>query len=265
MSDQKPRRAGWPLLLLALPVPIALLCLWQLAVVRGWVANLPAPAEVSEQVLVLLSGRSVFEATLGEHVAESTRRVLTGFGIACLAAVPLGVVMGRSRRLSSMLDPTISVLRPVPVTAWAPLMVVIVGIGSKSAIVLVVIAAFFPVLLNTVAGVKAVPQRLLEAAAMLGTKPRRTLWLVVLPAALPQIFAGARIGLGFAWVVVVVGETVGVQVGLGALITQAWQVSRTELIIAGMLFIGVAGFLTDRAMSALVRFSLRNRPLLAGE
>jgi NitT/TauT family transport system permease protein len=87
----------------------------------------------------------------------------------------------------------------------------------------------------------------------------------VLPAALPQIFAGARIGLGFAWVIVVVGETVGVQVGLGALITQAWQVSRTELIIAGMLFVGVAGFASDRAMSALVKLSLRNRPLLAGQ
>jgi NitT/TauT family transport system permease protein len=171
--------------------------------------------------------------------------------------------MGRSARLSAMLDPTISMLRPIPVTAWAPLMVVIVGIGSKSAIVLIVIAVFFPVLLNTIAGVKEVPPRLLEAAAMLGTRPHRVLWRVVLPGALPGVFTGMRIGLGFAWVVVVVGETVGVQTGLGAFIIQAWQVSRTELIIAGMLFIGLAGFLSDRALSLIVRLSLRNRPLIA--
>ncbi|HEV2089155.1 MAG TPA: ABC transporter permease [Cryptosporangiaceae bacterium] len=253
---------NWKRLALAVPVPVVLLGLWQLAVVRGFVANLPPPAEVGEQVVALVGGKVTFEATLLQHVAESTRRVFTGFGIACLAAIPLGILMGRSARLSEMLDPTISLLRPVPVTAWAPLMVVIVGIGSKSAVVLIFIAAFFPVLLNTIAGVKAVPPRLLEAAAMLGTKRRRVLWRVVLPAALPNVFAGARIGLGFAWVVLVVGETVGVQVGVGALITQAWQVSRTELIITGMVFIGLAGFLSDRGMSALLRLSLRNRPLL---
>jgi len=142
-------------------------------------------------------------------------------------------------------------------------MVVIVGIGSTSAIVLIFIAAFFPVLVNTVAGVRATPPRLLEAAAMLGTRPAGMLWKIVLPSAVPQVFAGMRIALGISWVVVVVGETVGVQTGLGALITQAWQVSRTDLIIAGMVVIGVAGFLSDVVMSRLVRASLRGRPLLA--
>jgi len=252
----------WRVLALAVPVPVLLLGLWQLAVQQGWVANLPEPAQVGEQLVDMVRGRPVFDSTLAEHVMESTRRVFTGFGIACLIAIPLGVLIGRFRRLSAMLDPTISLLRPIPVTAWAPLMVVIVGIGSKSAIVLIVIAAFFPVLLNTIAGVRGVPSRLTEAAAMLGTRPHRVLSRVVLPAALPNVFAGMRIGLGFGWVIVVVGETVGIQTGLGSLITQAWQVSRTDLIIAGMLVIGLAGFLSDRGMSWLVRLSLRGRPLL---
>ncbi|HET9516919.1 MAG TPA: ABC transporter permease [Actinoplanes sp.] len=251
--------------LIAVPVPLALLALWELVVHRGWVANLPGPTEIFVQIVDLLAGQIVFEAVLREHILESTRRVFTGFGIAAAVAVVLGILMGRSTLLSRMLDPMLSLLRPIPVTAWAPLMVVVVGIGSKSAIVLIVIAAFFPVLLNTIAGVKAVPPRLLEAAAMLGTKRRNQLWRVVLPAAFPQIFAGMRIGLGFAWVIVVVGETVGVQTGLGALITQAWQVSRTDLIIAGMLFIGLAGFASDRAMTGLVKLLLRNRPLLADQ
>lgn len=179
------------------------------------------------------------------------------------ASAPGSLAAACSRILSAAVDPTVSLFRPLPVTAWAPLMVVIVGIGSTSAIVLIFIAAFFPVLVNTVAGVRATPPRLLEAAAMLGTRPAGMLWKIVLPSAVPQVFAGMRIALGISWVVVVVGETVGVQTGLGALITQAWQVSRTDLIIAGMVVIGVAGFLSDVVMSRLVRASLRGRPLLA--
>jgi NitT/TauT family transport system permease protein len=249
-------------LALAIPVPIMLIGLWQLAVQQGWVANLSEPREVGADVVELLQGKTAFDAGLWDHVLASTRRVLTGFLLGCVLAIPLGVLMGRSRGLSALLDPTISLLRPVPVTAWAPLMVVIVGIGSKSATILIFIASFFPVLLNTIAGVKAVPPRLLEAAAMLGTKPHRVLARVVLPAALPSVFTGMRVALGLAWVVVVVGETVGVQTGLGSLIEQAKQVSRTDMIITGMLFIGLAGFLSDKAMSALMRLALRNRPLL---
>lgn len=247
---------------LALPVPIVLLVVWHLAARTGLVANLPVPGEVLQQLLRLLGGREVFSATLFMHVLESFARVSIGFGLACLVAIPLGVLMGRSARLSALIDPTVSLFRPLPVTAWAPLMVVIIGIGSTSAVVLIFIAAFFPVLVNTVAGVRSTPTRLLEAAAMLGTRPASLLWRIVLPSAVPQVFAGMRIGLGIAWVVVVVGETVGVQVGLGALITQAWQVSRTDLIIAGMVVIGVAGFLSDVGMSRLVRASLRGRPML---
>lgn len=246
----------------AVPVPVALVLLWQTAVTRDWVANLPAPRSVAESTLGLLQGDAAFGATLAQHVLASVQRVVVGFGIATLVAVALGVLMGRSQRLSAMLDPTVSLLRPIPVTAWAPLMVVVVGIGSKSAVVLIVIAAFFPVLLNTIAGVRAVPSRLLEAAAMLGTSRHGLLWRVVLPAAMPQIFAGMRIGVGFSWVVLVVGETVGVSTGLGALITQAWQVSRTELIISGMFVIGLAGFLSDRLMTLALRLVLRGRPLL---
>jgi NitT/TauT family transport system permease protein len=252
----------WKTVALALPVPILLVAVWHVAARTGLVANLPVPGEVAEQLVRLLGGTRVFSATLAMHVLESTARVAIGFGAACLVAIPLGVLMGRSERLSALIDPTVNLFRPLPVTAWAPLMVVIIGIGSTSAVVLIFIAAFFPVLVNTVAGVRSTPTRLLEAAAMLGTRQAGVLWRIVLPSAVPQVFAGMRIGLGIAWVVVVVGETVGVQVGIGALIIQAWQVSRTDLIIAGMVVIGVAGFLSDIGMSRLVRASLRGRPML---
>ncbi len=248
--------------LLALPVPILALTVWQISVEQGGLSNLPSPTQIGAELGRLISGQPIFDADRGQHILASLGRVAAGFGIACLIAIPLGVFMGRSRLLASMLDPILNVLRPIPVTAWAPLMVVVIGIGTKSTIMLITIAAFYPVLLNTLAGVRAVPPRLLEAAAMLGTKPHNTLWRVVLPAAVPNVFAGMRIALGLSWAVLVVGETVGVPTGLGSLIMQAWQVSRTDVLIAGMAVIGLAGFLSDLALVALFKVVLRKRPLL---
>jgi NitT/TauT family transport system permease protein len=261
---RKPRGVpGWlSTALWALPAPIVFLALWQYAAESELIKNLPTPVKVGSELADLLAGDIVFSGSLGAHIADSSLRVLTGFAIACALAIPLGIVMGRSVLLSKLLDPMINVFRPIPVTAWAPLTVVIIGIGSRSAIFLILIASFFPVLVNTIAGVKMVPVRMLEAAAMLGTAPRNVLLKVVFPAAFPQIFSGMRIGLGIAWVVVVVGEQVGVKIGLGALIIQAWQVSRTDLIIVGMVVIGLAGFLSDRLLTYGVRAVIRSRPLL---
>jgi NitT/TauT family transport system permease protein len=127
----------------------------------------------------------------------------------------------------------------------------------------VFIAAFYPILLSTIAGVTAVPVRLLEAGQMLGTSRVRMLSSVVLPASLPSILTGMRVALGFAWVVVVVGETTGVTTGLGAVITEAREISNTGLIIAGMVFIGLAGFASDKLVGLAFRLARRNRPLTA--
>ena len=136
-------------------------------------------------------------------------------------------------------------LRPVPVTAWLPLSMIMFGIGPKSAFFLVALGAFYPILVNTIFAVRSVEPRLFEAAQMLGVSPARLFPKVVLPASLPGMFTGLRLGLGFAWVVIVVGEMTGVQTGLGAMIMDARQLSRTEIVIAGMAVIGVAGFLSD--------------------
>src|SRR5690606_14715764 len=109
-----------------------------------------------------------------------------------LVAVPLGVLMGRSQLLFRMLEPTINLVRPIPVTAWAPLTLLIIGFGDRSTVFLVFIAAVFPILLNTISGVHQVPGRLLEAAAMLGTPPIQALYKVVIPAAASQIISGMR-------------------------------------------------------------------------
>jgi NitT/TauT family transport system permease protein len=259
-------------LLLALPVPALVLVLWTLGVQQAWelpfgikMGFLPTPLEVGRRLVDLAVGGVVddaFSGTLLAHLWASTQRVLAGFALAVALAVPLGVVMGRFSLAFRMLEPTVNLARPIPVTAWAPLTLLIIGYGDGSAIFLVFLAAFFPVLLNTIAGVRQVPVRLLEAAAMLGTKPAQVLYKVVLPASMRSIASGLRVALGLAWVILVVGETVGINTGLGAMITQARDQSKTDLIVAGMVVIGLCGFVADRLLTALLTLATRGRPTL---
>jgi NitT/TauT family transport system permease protein len=153
--------------------------------------------------------------------------------------------------LRQLLDPTISLLRPIPVTAWLPLSMIFFGLGPNAAIFLVFLGAFYPILLNTVFGVRSVDARLFEAAAMLGCTGSAMFREVVLPASLPAIFNGLRIAHGFAWILIVVGEMTGVPTGLGSVIMDGRTLSRTDLVVTGMIVIGIAGFLTDRIIVAI--------------
>jgi NitT/TauT family transport system permease protein len=252
-------------LLWGVPVPVAILVLWSMAVARHWIPLIPSPLEVGKEIADFTFGvvrDDAYSGTFITHLLASTGRVLGGFAAATAVAVPLGILLGRSPRLSSMIEPTLGVLRPIPVTAWVPLILIMFGLGSRSAVILIFIGSFFPILINTILGVKGVPARLVEAASMLGTNRREMLYKVVLPAALPSIFAGMRIALGLAWVVLVVGETVGVATGLGSVITEAREVSRTEVIVTGMIFIGLAGLASDKLLTRAMRLLLGNRPLI---
>jgi NitT/TauT family transport system permease protein len=187
-------------------------------------------------------------------------RVYGGFALALAVALPLGLMIGRIPLVRQLLDPTFQLLRPIPVTAWLPLAMIMFGLGPRSAFFLVFLGAFYPILINTIFGVRSVDPRLFEAASMLGCQGSAQFFKVVLPASLPAIFTGLRLGLGFAWVVIVVGEMTGVPTGLGAIIMEARQLSRTEIVICGMVVIGIAGFITDRLVLALGRRLLRWSP-----
>lgn len=252
-------------LLWALPLPILILLAWSFAVQQGWLTLIPPPYEVLLAVIDFTFGNlndDAYSGTLLTHLFASAGRVLGGFGFAAVLAIPLGIVLARYAKASAVVEPTLGLLRPIPVTAWVPLILIVFGLGSHSAVILIFIGSFFPIFINTLLGVKRVPPRLLEAAQMLGTSEGEILYKVILPAALPSIFAGMRIALGLAWVVVVVGETVGVPNGLGSVITEAREVSRTEVIITGMIFIGLAGLATDKLLTSGLRKALGNRPLL---
>jgi NitT/TauT family transport system permease protein len=250
-------------LLLAVAFPAAMLAIWHFATVGRPGSLIPPPYEVWQELQDLAFGGindDAYSKTLHIHLLASISRVYGGFARALAVALPLGMLIGRVPLVRQLLDPTIQILRPVPVTAWLPLAMIIFGLGPRSAFFLVFLGAFYPILVNTIFGVRSVEPRLFEAASMLGCSESAQFFRVVLPAALPSIFTGMRLGLGFAWVVIVVGEMTGVQTGLGAIIMEARQLSRTEIVISGMAVIGIAGFISDRLVMLFGQRLLRWSP-----
>jgi NitT/TauT family transport system permease protein len=240
----------------ALVLPIVLLAIWHFATAGRPASLIPPPADVWLELRDLAVGGindDAYSGTLMTHLVASVSRVVGGFGLALIVALPLGMLIGRIELVRRFVEPLLQILRPIPVTAWLPLAMIIFGLGPRSAFFLVFLGAFYPILLNTVFGVRSVEPRLFEAASMLGCQGTAQFFRVVLPAALPSIFTGLRLGLGFSWVVIVVGEMTGVPTGLGAIIMEARQLSRTEIVICGMLVIGVFGFLSDQIVMLIGR------------
>jgi len=261
-----PTRKAWSRarpVVLALIVPALLLAFWQVATTNGMTMLIPTPYQVGEYMIDFAVGGiydDAYSATLLTHLLASMSRVYGGFAIAAAFALPLGIMIGRMPMARMLLDPFLQLMRPIPVTAWLPLSMILFGLGAKSAFALVCLGAFYPILLNTIFGVRSVDPKLFEAASMLGCRGGAQFYKVVLPAATPSIFTGLRLGLGLAWFVIVVGEMTGVPQGLGAVIMDGRTLSRTELVICGMIVIGVAGYVSDRIVVAIGNRLLRWSP-----
>jgi len=246
-----------------LVVPFLLLIAWHAAVRISGTQLIPSPKDVGLMLYDFAFGGiydDAFSETLWLHLWKSVTRVYGGFFAAALVAIPLGLLIGRIKLIRDLLDPTLQLLRPVPVTAWLPLSMIFFGIGPNAAIFLVFLGAFYPIVFNTIFGVKAVDGRLFEAALMLGCSGSSLFRQVVLPAAIPSILNGLRLGHGFAWILIVVGEMTGVPEGLGAVIMDGRMLSRTDLVIAGMVVIGITGYTTDRLLVLLNNRLLRWSP-----
>lgn len=244
----------WPRLvnlITPLLVPLLLLLGWDAGVRLSGTQLIPLPKEVGIMIYDFAFGGiydDAFSETLFLHLWKSVTRVYGGFIAAAIIGIPLGLLIGRIALIRDLLDPTMQLLRPVPVTAWLPLSMIFFGIGPNAAVFLVFLGAFYPIVFNTTFGVKSVDSRLFEAAMMLGCSGSSLFRQVVFPAAIPSILNGLRLGHGFAWILIVVGEMTGVPEGLGAVIMDGRMLSRTDLVIAGMVVIGIAGYTTDRLL-----------------
>jgi NitT/TauT family transport system permease protein len=182
----------------------------------------------------------------------SALRVFGGFALASALGILAGVAIGWSRVFEKTLEPTLQMLRPIPPVSWIPLAIIWFGIANKPAIFLVFLGAFFPVLMNTIHGVKTVDHNLVRAGAMMGATGRQLLTGIVFPAALPSIFSGLRIAIGSAWMLTVTAEMVAVKSGLGYVLWDSYYFLRYDLVLAAMISIGLLGYLSDLGLKAIM-------------
>ena len=251
-------------------LPVALFVLWTVAVQRHWVTEgiVPSPMQVAQSWYKWIFGAptmglSPYSGTWVANVAYSSRRVIEGFLIAAAVGIPLGLFIGWNRLVARCVDPSIQLLRPVPITAWLPFSIAVFGIYDMSALFLIGLGAFYPIVVNTTHGVRDTNLLLLRAARMLGARESTILTKVVFRSALPSIFTGLRLGIGVAWTAVIVAEMIAVKSGLGYVLWDAYYVGRMDICVATMFSVGLLGFVSDRVLQFLSRWLLRWRTLEA--
>jgi ABC-type nitrate/sulfonate/bicarbonate transport system permease component len=231
---------------------------WWLITTFGWAnpALLPPPPTVVKAFIEMTLDGSIFK-----HVAVSVGRGLGGFTLAALIGVPLGILIGRSRWAFAVVDPWVETLRPVPPIAFLPLVVLWFGIGETSKLIVVAYGAMFPILINTVHGVRSIENSLIRAGRALGASNRQIFYLVVLPASVPSIVTGLRLGAGMGIFVLVAAELLGSSAGLGWLIMDSREHFFTDRIMVGIITLGIVGYLINHGLLAAERFLVQWRPV----
>jgi len=241
-------------LLRSVAIPFVLVLVWE-GLSRAGMINpmlLPSPWHVFLRWLNYLeTGELLHDAV------SSLYRIVVGFLIGTALALPLGLAMGVSKTAYAFLNPVLQVLRPIPPIAYIPLAILWFGLGNPPAFFLISLGAFFPVLMNTVAGVRSVDAIYIRAARNLGSDGRSLFLRVILPAATPHIMTGIRVGFGVAFIVVIVAEMIAVNNGLGYRILEAREYFWSDKIIAGMITIGLVGLAIDSGLSRLSDYLLR--------
>jgi NitT/TauT family transport system permease protein len=224
-----------------------LVALWWAAVAVSGSVIFPTPWQVVTGAVELIE-----DGTLWQHIGASLMRVGAGFLLAVAIAVPLGLWMGWVRGAYDTLNPIFQMLRPISPIAWIPIAILWFGVGNASPIYLIFISSVFPMVVQTTSGVHTIEKRYLRAAENFGVSRATLFARVVVPAVLPQIVVGMRIGLGVAWLVVVAAEMIALRSGLGYLIIDSRNAgNRYDLVIAGMIIIGIIGLLLDAGMRLL--------------
>lgn len=239
----RPRRAAPAVgALIGLAVPLGLLALWQAVTALGVFepSQLPAPLDVLA-ALVELAARG----ELHLHLLASLRRVALGFALGGGLAVALGAAVGLSRRTEALLGATLQALRAIPSLAWVPLLVLWMGVGEGPKVTLVAIGAFFPVLTSLVAGIRQVDRKLVEVAVAYGLSGAALARQVLLPAALPALLTGLRIGLAQSWLFLVAAELIGASRGLGFLLVDGQNTGRADIIVLSIVLLALIGKATD--------------------
>lgn len=242
---------------ISLITTIALIALWFLVTSAGWVKPLflPSPFAVYDKFVSAMT-EGVANSTLAEHAMASLTRVFSAFLLACVTAVPVGILMGVNRYARGIFDPPIEFYRPLPPLAYLPLIIIWFGIGEFPKILLIYLAIFAPMAIAARAGVRSVSIEQIHAAYAMGGTPMQIVWHVILKAAMPEIFTGLRIGIGVGWTTLVAAEMVAADRGLGFMVLNAAQFLASDIVIMGIIVIGVFAFAFDLLVRYVEKFAI---------
>ena len=243
----------------ALPwlLPLGILLLWQVATSAGWLAPqiLPSPATVAATFVDLITGGDILEG-----LAISLRRIAVGFAIGAATGLVAGIALGRSVRVEQYFGPTLRAVAQVPSLGWLPFLMLIFGLGETLNYVIIAKACFVPIAINTSAGIRNLPVSYLEMARALRLRRSTMMWRVIVPGALPSVFSGVRLALSHAWIAMVVVEMLADTAGIGYLMTWGRTLFQNDVVVVGMILIGMIGYLMDRGLRHVERRLQRWRP-----
>ncbi|MCD5981669.1 ABC transporter permease [Pseudomonas sp. CDFA 610] len=244
-----------------LVLPILIIVILELVVRIGWLPSyqMPAPSEI-----VMTLG-DLAEGSLWKHIGASLLRVLSGFAIGASLALLFAAWVGLSREAEAYLEPAFAGLRSIPSLAWVPLLLLWLGIGETSKIVLIAIGAFFPVYLNGVAAIRGIDRKLVEVGQMNGFSRYRLTRRILLPAALPGLFTGLRGGMSLAWMFLVAAELIAATKGLGYLLSDGRETSRPDIVLAAIVVLASLGKLSDGLLAGLEKRFLSWRDAFNGQ
>ncbi len=244
-------------------IPGAMMMAWWMVSQCGWIPGylLPHPKDIGKSGYAYIFGLAGDGPYTGRFVTDATAslmRVAMGFSLAAAAGVPLGILTGRIDWMEKLFSTAVNGIRAVPGICWLPLSLVWFGIGMKTTVFLVSLAAFFPIYLNAAAGARAVPPILLQAGAMMGVGRIRGTFAILIPGAMSHLMTGLRLGLGISWAYLVLGELTGVPSGLGAVIMDARMSGQIDIIIVGIVLIASFGQLSDYLLRTLLRMLFKS-------
>ena len=226
-----------------------ILGLWFLVTNMGWIKPLflPSPQATFEQFYAYLTG-AANDKPLWQHFAASMFRVFAAFFLACLLAIPIGIAMGMSRVWRGIFDPPIELYRPLPPLSYLPLIIIWFGIDELPKVLLIFLSCFAPLAMAARSGMRSASQEQMNAAYSMGASYTQVIRHVVLPAALPEILVGMRVSIGFGWSTLVAAEMVAANVGLGQMVLNASNFLRTDIVVMGIIVIGVVAYMFDLLM-----------------
>ncbi len=241
---------------------VAALAVWQGLYQLGYIKPiiLPPPSLVAAAFQDLVKS-----GAMTRHVGISVIRVLEGFAIAALLGLSLGIAIGLSRTLDRLTDLVIQVVKPIPPIAWIPLAILWFGIGETSKVYIIFLGAFFPIIINTIDGIRQTDHKFVELSRVLEVPRLKFVRRVVIPGALPAIMTGLRVGLMIAWMCVVAAELIAAGSGIGYLIMDARQLSQSDVVLVGMITIGVIGKIMDSVIKWIEKRLVDWKPSFAGQ